>query len=136
MAGRVDEAKRILAVEGAVVEAGGNRLPLDDLQRRLGFGMACKERFHHCGVGLRRQELLVIRLGGAEGKHGQVDRGGPPQLAVGQGKLEPQAVAPFGVAAVTVKRRLNRALRLLTQQLADLRPQAEWMRDSEERDEG
>jgi RNA polymerase sigma-70 factor (ECF subfamily) len=40
-----------------------------------------------------------------------------------QGMTQAEAAQVLGVAAVTVKRRLNRALRLLTQQLADLRPQ-------------
>ena len=33
-----------------------------------------------------------------------------------------EAAQVLGVSAVTVKRRLNRGLRLLTEQLADLRP--------------
>jgi DNA-directed RNA polymerase specialized sigma24 family protein len=34
-----------------------------------------------------------------------------------------EAAQVLGVAAVTVKRRLNRGLRLLTEKLGDLRPQ-------------
>jgi DNA-directed RNA polymerase specialized sigma24 family protein len=39
-----------------------------------------------------------------------------------QGMTQTEAAQVLGVAAVTVKRRLNRGLRLLTEQLADLRP--------------
>jgi RNA polymerase sigma-70 factor (ECF subfamily) len=39
-----------------------------------------------------------------------------------QGMSHGEAAQILGVAAVTVKRRLNRGLRLLTEQLADLRP--------------
>ena len=39
-----------------------------------------------------------------------------------QGMTQTEAARVLGVAAVTVKRRLNRGLRLLTEQLADLRP--------------
>jgi len=39
-----------------------------------------------------------------------------------QGMTQAEAAQVLGVAAVTVKRRLNRGLQLLTEQLADLRP--------------
>jgi RNA polymerase sigma factor (sigma-70 family) len=39
-----------------------------------------------------------------------------------QGMTQTEAARVLGVAAITVKRRLNRGLRLLTEQLADLRP--------------
>jgi RNA polymerase sigma-70 factor (ECF subfamily) len=39
-----------------------------------------------------------------------------------QGMTHSEAAQVLGVSAVTVKRRLNRGLRLLTEQLADLRP--------------
>jgi RNA polymerase sigma factor (sigma-70 family) len=39
-----------------------------------------------------------------------------------QGMTQTEAAQMLGVSAVTVKRRLNRGLRLLTEQLADLRP--------------
>jgi RNA polymerase sigma-70 factor (ECF subfamily) len=39
-----------------------------------------------------------------------------------QGMTQAEAARVLGVAPVTVKRRLNRGLRLLTEQLADLRP--------------
>jgi RNA polymerase sigma factor (sigma-70 family) len=39
-----------------------------------------------------------------------------------QGMTQTEAAQLLGVSAVTVKRRLNRGLRLLTEQLADLRP--------------
>ncbi len=39
-----------------------------------------------------------------------------------QGMTQTEAAQVLGVAAVTVKRRLNRGLRLLTDKLADLRP--------------
>jgi RNA polymerase sigma factor (sigma-70 family) len=39
-----------------------------------------------------------------------------------QGMTQVEAAQILGVAAVTVKRRINRGLRLLTEQLADLRP--------------
>jgi RNA polymerase sigma-70 factor (ECF subfamily) len=39
-----------------------------------------------------------------------------------QGMTHPEAAQVLGVSAVTVKRRLNRGLRLLTERLADLRP--------------
>ena len=39
-----------------------------------------------------------------------------------QGMAQTEAARVLGVSAVTVKRRLNRGLRLLTEQLADLRP--------------
>jgi RNA polymerase sigma-70 factor (ECF subfamily) len=39
-----------------------------------------------------------------------------------QGMTQTEAAHVLGVSAVTVKRRLNRGLRLLTEQLADLRP--------------
>jgi RNA polymerase sigma factor (sigma-70 family) len=39
-----------------------------------------------------------------------------------QGLTQAEAAQLLGVSAVTVKRRLNRGLRLLTEQLADLRP--------------
>ena len=39
-----------------------------------------------------------------------------------QGMTQTEAALLLGVSAVTVKRRLNRGLRLLTEQLADLRP--------------
>jgi RNA polymerase sigma-70 factor (ECF subfamily) len=39
-----------------------------------------------------------------------------------QGMTQTEAAQVLGVAPVTVKRRLNRGLRLLTEQLADLRP--------------
>jgi RNA polymerase sigma-70 factor (ECF subfamily) len=39
-----------------------------------------------------------------------------------QGMTQTEAAAVLGVSAVTVKRRLNRGLRLLAEQLADLRP--------------
>src|SRR5262249_47937673 len=40
-----------------------------------------------------------------------------------QGMPQTEAAAVLGVAVVTVKRRLNRGLRLLTEKLRDLRPQ-------------
>ena len=40
-----------------------------------------------------------------------------------QGMKQTEAAELLGIAVVTVKRRLNRGLRLLTEQLADLRPQ-------------
>jgi RNA polymerase sigma-70 factor (ECF subfamily) len=40
-----------------------------------------------------------------------------------QGMTQTEAAQILGVAAVTVKRRLNRGLRLLTEKLGDLRPQ-------------
>ena len=46
-----------------------------------------------------------------------------------QGMTQTEAARVLGVSAVTVKRRLNRGLRLLTEQLADLRP-AEKPQDS------
>src|SRR5262249_11469137 len=39
-----------------------------------------------------------------------------------QGMTQTEAAQVLGVSAVTVKRRLNRGLRLLTERLADLRP--------------
>ena len=39
-----------------------------------------------------------------------------------QGMTQTEAAELLGVSAVTVKRRLSRGLRLLTEQLADLRP--------------
>jgi RNA polymerase sigma-70 factor (ECF subfamily) len=39
-----------------------------------------------------------------------------------QGMSHSEAAQVLGVSAVTVKRRMNRGLRLLTEQLADLRP--------------
>jgi RNA polymerase sigma-70 factor (ECF subfamily) len=39
-----------------------------------------------------------------------------------QGMTQTEAAELIGVSAVTVKRRLNRGVRLLTKQLADLRP--------------
>jgi RNA polymerase sigma-70 factor (ECF subfamily) len=39
-----------------------------------------------------------------------------------QGMTQTEAAEVLGVSAVTVKRRMNRGLRLLTEQLADLRP--------------
>jgi RNA polymerase sigma-70 factor (ECF subfamily) len=39
-----------------------------------------------------------------------------------QGMTQAEAAQVLGVAAVTVKRRLNRGLRLLTEKLGDLRP--------------
>ena len=42
-----------------------------------------------------------------------------------QGMTHTEAAQVLGVSAVTVKRRLNRGLRLLTEQLADLRPRVE-----------
>ena len=39
-----------------------------------------------------------------------------------QGMTQVEAAQVLGVSAVTVKRRLNRGLRLLAEQLADLRP--------------
>ena len=39
-----------------------------------------------------------------------------------QGMAQTEAARVLGVSAVTVKRRLSRGLRLLTEQLADLRP--------------
>ena len=39
-----------------------------------------------------------------------------------QGMTQTEAARVLGVSAVTVKRRLNRGLRLLTEKLADLRP--------------
>jgi len=39
-----------------------------------------------------------------------------------QGMTQTEAARVLGVAAVTVKRRLNRGLRILTEKLADLRP--------------
>jgi RNA polymerase sigma factor (sigma-70 family) len=39
-----------------------------------------------------------------------------------QGMTQAEAAQVLGVSAVTVKRRLNRGLRLLTEQLADLCP--------------
>ena len=39
-----------------------------------------------------------------------------------QGMSQVEAAQVLGVSAVTVKRRLNRGLRLLTERLADLRP--------------
>ena len=39
-----------------------------------------------------------------------------------QGMTQAEAAQLLGVSAVTVKRRLNRGLRLLTEQLGDLRP--------------
>jgi RNA polymerase sigma factor (sigma-70 family) len=40
-----------------------------------------------------------------------------------QGMTQTEAARVLGVAVITVKRRLNRGLRLLTEQLADLRPE-------------
>ena len=40
-----------------------------------------------------------------------------------QGMTQTEAAQLLGVSAVTVKRRLNRGLRLLAEQLADLRPE-------------
>ena len=40
-----------------------------------------------------------------------------------QGMTQAEAAQVLGVSAVTVKRRLNRGLRLLTERLADLRPE-------------
>jgi RNA polymerase sigma-70 factor (ECF subfamily) len=40
-----------------------------------------------------------------------------------QGMTHAEAAQVLGVSAVTVKRRLNRGLQLLTERLADLRPQ-------------
>ena len=40
-----------------------------------------------------------------------------------QGMTQTEAADVLGVATITVKRRLNRGLRLLTEQLADLRPE-------------
>jgi RNA polymerase sigma factor (sigma-70 family) len=42
-----------------------------------------------------------------------------------QGMTQAEAAQVLGVSAVTVKRRLNRGLRLLTEQLGDLRPSGE-----------
>jgi RNA polymerase sigma-70 factor (ECF subfamily) len=42
-----------------------------------------------------------------------------------QGMTQTEAAQILGVAAVTVKRRLNRGLRLLTEKLGDLRPSEE-----------
>jgi RNA polymerase sigma-70 factor (ECF subfamily) len=42
-----------------------------------------------------------------------------------QGMTHTEAAQILGVSAVTVKRRLNRGLRLLTEKLADLRPQTD-----------
>ncbi len=42
-----------------------------------------------------------------------------------QGMMQTEAAAILGVAVLTVKRRLNRSLRLLTEQLADLHPSEE-----------
>ena len=39
-----------------------------------------------------------------------------------QGMTQPEAAQVLGVSVVTVKRRLNRGLRILTEQLGDLRP--------------
>jgi RNA polymerase sigma-70 factor (ECF subfamily) len=39
-----------------------------------------------------------------------------------QGMTQTEAAEMLGVSAATVKRRLNRGLRLLTERLADLRP--------------
>jgi RNA polymerase sigma-70 factor (ECF subfamily) len=39
-----------------------------------------------------------------------------------QGMTQTEAAQLLGVSAVTVKRRLNRGLRMLTEKLADLRP--------------
>jgi RNA polymerase sigma-70 factor (ECF subfamily) len=39
-----------------------------------------------------------------------------------QGMTQTEAAQVLGVSAVTVKRRLNRGLRLLTERLGDLRP--------------
>src|SRR5262249_54953634 len=39
-----------------------------------------------------------------------------------QGMTQPEAARMLGVSVATVKRRLNRGLRLLTETLADLRP--------------
>jgi RNA polymerase sigma-70 factor (ECF subfamily) len=39
-----------------------------------------------------------------------------------QGMAQTEAAQVLGVAVVTVKRRLNRGLQLLAEQLADLRP--------------
>jgi RNA polymerase sigma-70 factor (ECF subfamily) len=42
-----------------------------------------------------------------------------------QGMMHTEAAQVLGISVVTVKRRLNRGLRLLTEQLADLRPSEE-----------
>src|SRR5262249_11426451 len=95
---RIGEAKRIQAVERAVGKPGGDRLALDDRQRLGSLGMACTKRLYfvwirlaRLGVRLRRDQLLVKSLGRTEGKHGEVDHGGTPQLAVGECKLKTQA---------------------------------------------
>ena len=44
-------------------------------------------------------------------------------LVRAQGMTHAEAAQVLGVSAVTVKRRLNRGLRLLAEQLADLRPE-------------
>ncbi len=75
-----------------------NGWPLMTFSASHGFGMACEKRLHfgriglaRFGVGLRREQLLVKGLGGADRKYRQVDHRGSPQFAVGQGKLQPQA---------------------------------------------
>src|SRR5439155_18381407 len=85
-------------------------------QRFRGFGMTCEKRFHlgwvrltRTGVGLRRKDPLMKSLGRSYWKHRQIDRRGSPQLAVGQGKLQPQAahrirrVGRKGLAAIERK---------------------------------
>ncbi len=57
-------------------------------EKRLHFGWI---RLARTGVRLRRDQPLVKSLGGADRKHRQVDHRGPPQFAVGQGKLKRQA---------------------------------------------
>ena len=105
LAGRINEAKCIHAVERAVVEPGRGRLTPDDLQRLHRFRMVGGKRLHFGGVGLAAvgvrlggEELLVEGFGGAEREHWQMDHRGPPQFVVGQGELEPQA--PHGVHGV------------------------------------
>src|SRR5258707_4461106 len=68
--------------------------------------MAVEKRLHsgwirlaRIGVRLQRDQVLVKGLGGTEWKHRQVDHRGSPHLAVGQGKLKPQAahgIRPVG----------------------------------------
>jgi RNA polymerase sigma-70 factor (ECF subfamily) len=103
------------------------RWELNDLARRLDEQPAAVELCEglvpapaSSGTGLTPEGRRMLR---AIGELPEDEREAFDLVRV-QGMTQAEAAQVLGVSAVTVKRRLNRCLRLLTEQLADLRPGA------------
>jgi RNA polymerase sigma factor (sigma-70 family) len=104
------------------------RWELNDLARRLDERPAAVELHEglvpapaSSGSGLTPDGRRMLRAIGELPEH---EREAFDLVRV-QGMTQAEAAGVLGVSAVTVKRRLNRGLRLLTEKLGDLRPRGE-----------